>query len=183
MRSIALLSYRSKGPKRRLAPYARTQWQTVVLLCAIAVLAQATLVHYVAIRGTVPSPVLVVVVWYAIRVDARRAALYGLFAGICEDALAGTTGAAWTISTTLTAAITSVLSRDFFADSIPLAATMTVAATLVRALFFWTVMSFEGYPPGLAPVHFHQALWQAAFNVVLMIGALVVLRRLEPQRT
>ncbi|MBV8148955.1 MAG: rod shape-determining protein MreD [Candidatus Eremiobacteraeota bacterium] len=150
-----------------------------MLVCAVALIAQATVVHYLAVRGVVPSLVLVVVVWYAIRVDVRRAALFGLFAGICEDVLAGTTGAAWTISTTLTAVFTSLLTRDFFADSIPLAAAVTAIATVMRALLFWTVMSLEGYPSGLAGVHLHQALWQAAFNVVVMIAAVLILRRVE----
>ena len=124
-----------------------------------------------------------IVVWYAIRVDVRRAALFGLLAGICEDVLSATTGAAWTISTTLTAAFTSLLTRDFFADSIPLAAAVTAIATVMRALFFWTVMSLEGYPAGLAGVHLHQALWQAIFNVVVMIAAILILRRAEVEPT
>jgi rod shape-determining protein MreD len=153
----------------------------VVLVLALALIAQTTVVHYLAIAGVVPSLVLVVVVWYAIRVDVRRAALYGLIAGICEDVLAGTTGAAWTISTTLTAVFTSLLTRDFFADSIPLAAAVTAIATVMRALFFWTVMSLEGYPAGLAGMHMHEAFRQAAFNVVVMIVAILILRRVEPE--
>ena len=70
-------------------------------------IAQATLVHSLAIRTVVPSLVLVVVVWYAIRVDARRAAVYGLVAGFCEDALSAQTGAAWMISTSLSALLAS----------------------------------------------------------------------------
>jgi len=167
----------SRSRISRVAPHAGPQWHVVLLACALAVIAQATLVHYVRIRGASPSLVLLVVVWYAVRVDARRAALYGLFAGICEDVLSAGTGAAWSISTTLTAVLTSVLSRGFFADSIPLAATMTAVATMLRALFFWIVMSLEGYPSGFAMVHFHQALWEALLNVALMIAVLLVRRR------
>jgi rod shape-determining protein MreD len=148
---------------------------------AVALIAQATVVHYLAIRGVVPSLVLVVVVWYAIRVDVRSAALYGLLGGIGEDVLAGSTGAAWTVATTLTAVFTSLLTRDFFADSVPLAAAVTAIATVMRALFFWTVMSLEGYPAGLAGIHLHQAVLQAAFNVVLMVAAILVLRRVRPE--
>ena len=113
--------------------------------------------HYASVRGVVPSVVLVVVVWYAVRVDPLRAAAYGLAAGLCEDVLAGQTGAAWTISTVVTAALTSLLSRGFFADSIPLAADHVVA-TLARALLFWTTMSLQGYPGGFGGMHFRQAL-------------------------
>lgn len=149
---------------------------------AIAVVAQATVLHFVAIRGATPSLVLVAVVWFAIRVDVRRAAIYGLFAGICEDVLAAGTGGAWTIATTVTAMLTSVSSRGFFADSIPLVSAVTGIATLVRALLFWTVMSLEGYPAGFAGVHFHQALWQALLDVVVMIVAMLIVRRVDVGR-
>jgi rod shape-determining protein MreD len=131
-------------------------------------LVQVTLVRFVSIRGVVPSLVLVAVVWYAIRVDSRRAAIYGLIAGLCEDVLATGTGGAWTISTTLVAIVAGMLSRGFFADSIPLVAVICAVATLVRNLLFWIVMGVEGYPPGLGMMHFHQALLQALLNAALM---------------
>jgi rod shape-determining protein MreD len=181
VRSIALTSSRNKASGRHFTTYGGPQWHVAAAFCLLALVAQSTVVHYLSVRGVVPSVVLVVVVWYAIRVDVRRAVLYGLFAGICEDVLAGTTGAAWTISTASVAGFTSLLTRDFFADSIPLAAAVTAMATVLRALLFWTVMSLEGYPAGLAGLHLHQALWQAAFNVVVMVVAIVVARRFESQ--
>lgn len=144
-----------------------------------ALVLQATLVHYLALRGVVPSLVLVVVVWYAIRVDARRAAIYGLIAGVCEDVLSAQTGAAWTISTTVTAIATSLLSRGFFADSVPLVGAMTAVATLLRMLIFWAVMALEGYPPGLGSEHVHHAAMQAVLNVAVMIAAMLVVRRFD----
>lgn len=135
--------------------------------------------HYLAFHNVVPSFVLVVVVWYAIRVDVRRALLYGLVAGICEDALAAQTGAAWTISTTASSVIASVLSRGFFADSIPLVTGVTAVATLSRALLFWIVMSLEGYPPGLGAMHFRQSLIEVPLNVAIIIVAMVVARHFE----
>jgi len=76
-------------------------------VASLALAAQATLVHALAFHSVVPS-FLVVVVWYAIRVDARRAAVYGLIAGLCEDALSAGTGAAWMISTGSSAVIASM---------------------------------------------------------------------------
>src|SRR5947209_4525696 len=120
----------SRSPRRHVAPFVGPSWHIAAIYLGLALLAQSTIVHYVSIRGVVPSLVLVVVVWYAIRADARRAAIFGLIAGACEDALGGSTGAAWTISTTLTAATTSMLSRGFFADSTPLVSAITAVATL-----------------------------------------------------
>ncbi|HEY8314040.1 MAG TPA: rod shape-determining protein MreD [Candidatus Baltobacteraceae bacterium] len=146
---------------------------------ALALLAQVELLHFARFRGAEVSLVLVVVVWYAIRVDARRAAVYGLIAGLCEDVLATQTGAAWTISTTITAILAGMLSRGFFADSTPLVAGITFIATLIRSLFFWIVMAIEGYPAGYAAIHFHQALWQALLNAALVVVLTLAIRYRE----
>jgi rod shape-determining protein MreD len=175
--SIALSS--SRTPKPHVAPFVGPAWYVAAAWLALAVLVQGTIVHYLAIRNVVPSFVLVVVVWYAMRVDARRAALYGLVAGLCEDALAAQTGVAWTISTTVSAVIASVLSRGFFADSIPLVVAVTAAVTLIRALLFWIVMAFNGYPPGLGAMHFREALIEAPLNVAIIVVAMLVARRVE----
>lgn len=167
--------------KPQAAPFVGPPWYVAAAWLIVAVVAQATLVHAVAIRGVVPSLVLAVVVWYALRVDVLRAAAYGLAAGLCEDVLSATTGAAWTIST-LTAAVTAgILSRGFFADSIPLAAAITIIATLVRALLFWSIMSFEGYPPGLGAMHAREALVAAVLNAALIVAATLVVRRIGPR--
>jgi rod shape-determining protein MreD len=168
----------SRG-KPHVAPFVGPPWPIAAAWLIGAVLAQATVVHYAAVRGVVPSLVLVVVVWYAIRVDPLRSAVFGLAAGLCEDVLAAQTGAAWTISTVATATLTSLLSRGFFADSIPLAATITIVASLVRALLFWTTMSLEGYPGGLGSMHLREALASAALNVAVMIAAMLAARRFD----
>lgn len=144
---------------------------------------QTTLAHVLSVRGAVPSFVLVAVVLYAVRVDALRAAAFGLAAGLLEDAMAATTGAAWTISTLVTAIAASLASRGFFADSIPLATIVVAVATLLRAVLFWTVVSLEGYPPGLATMHFHQALFAAVLNVITTIVAMLAIRRYEALRS
>ncbi len=169
----------SSRDKPHVAPFVGPAWNVAAAWLGVALLAQATVVHYLAIRNVVPSLVLVVVVWYAIRVDVRRAAAYGLVAGLCEDALSAQTGAAWTIATTACALVASVLSRGFFADSIPLASTIVLVVTLLRALIFWTVMALGGYPGGLGAMHFHEALLQAALNVVVVVAAMLVLRRFD----
>lgn len=169
----------SSHDKPHVAPFAGPAWSVAAAWLALALLAQSTVVHYVAIRNVVPSLVLVVVVWYAIRVDARRAALYGLVAGFCEDALSAQTGAAWTIATTASALTASFFSRGFFADSIPLVCAITLVATLLRALLFWIVMALTGYPAGLGTLHFHEALLQAALNVAAIVAAMLIVRRFD----
>lgn len=174
MRSIALSLFRNKA---RDAPFAGPRWWVATAWLVGALLAQSTILHYVTFRGVEPSFVLVVVVWYATRVEIRRAALFGLVAGLCEDILASATGGAWTISTTLVAMLVGTLSSAFFADSITLATALTGVATLVRALLFWLVMGFEGYPTGLGVIHFHAALVQSGLNMAIMLIAMLIARR------
>ena len=136
--------------------------------------------HYFVFRNAEISLVLCVVVWYAVRVDTLRAALFGLAAGLCEDVVGTQTGGAWTIATTATAIFAGMLSRGFFADSVPLVALIVALATLVRSLLFWIVMALErAYPPGYALLHFHQALWQALLNALFMVAVMLALRYRE----
>ncbi len=146
---------------------------------AVALLAQVTLLHFFMVRGATISAVLVVVVWYAIHADPRRAALFGLIAGVFEDVLDTGTGGAWTLSTTLSAILAGVVSRGFFADSMPLVAGIVVFATLVRSLIFWLVMEGEGYPTGIGWIHFHAALLQAALNAVFIVIIMLIGRYRE----
>lgn len=168
-----------RAGKPHVAPFVGPAWYVAAAWLTAALAAQATVVHYIAIRGVVPSFVLVVVVWYAIRVDALRAAVYGLVAGLCEDALSAGTGAAWMIATALSALLASRLSRGFFADSIPLASAIVVVMTLARSLLFWTAMALSGYPPGLGTMHFRESLLQSALNAVVIVLAMSIARRFD----
>ena len=160
---------------RTIAPtwYASAAW------LALALLAQVRLLHALSFHNVGPSFVLVAVVWYAIRVEPWRAATYGLAAGIAEDLLAYGTGGAWTISTTAVAIVASTISRGFFSDSMPLVATITFVATLVRLLIFWVTMGFEGYPSGLGLMHFHEALFEAVLNAAVMAIVILINRRFD----
>jgi rod shape-determining protein MreD len=139
-------------------------------------LLQLELLPFLKLRNAQISLVLIVVVWYAIRVDVFRAAVFGLVAGLCEDLFATSTGAAWTISTTLTAILAAMLSRGFFADSIPIVALIVAVATLVRDGLFWAVMWFQHYPPGYGTIHFHQAVWQALLDAAAVAAIMLAIR-------
>jgi rod shape-determining protein MreD len=158
---------------RAIAP----TWWICGLWLLLAIIAQTTLAHYLRIRGVEPSLVLIAVVWYAIRVDSRHAAIFGLAAGLGEDIVAATSGGAWTLSTTFAAIVASLISRGFFADSLPLVAVITIVTTLARMLVFWIVMSIQGYPGGLGGMHFHEALFEAPYNAIAMIVVMLIARR------
>jgi rod shape-determining protein MreD len=174
--SIALSSYRSRVQfERRVAP----TWYICAGWLLLAVLAQVCVMHLLRIRNVEPSLILVAVIWYSIRVEAWRAATYGLAAGVAEDLLTYGTGGAWTIATTSVALLASFMTRGFFADSIPLVATITLVATVAQRLIFWVAMGFEGYPSGLGMMHFHEALIEAALNAVVMTIVMIVNRRID----
>jgi rod shape-determining protein MreD len=169
----------SSRSKPHEAPFVGPPWYVAAAWLVAAVVAQTTIVHALAIRGVVPSLVLVVVVWYAIRVDARRAAIYGLVAGLCEDVLSPGTGATWMLSTGISAVVASLLSRGFFADSIPLVMGITLVATLLRALLFWVAMALLGYPAGLGTMHLHEALFAGLLNAAIVVVAMIAARRYD----
>jgi len=156
-------------------------WWTAALYLLIALVAQMELLHFITFRGAQASAVLIVVVWYALRADTLGAALFGLAAGLCEDIFSAGTGVAWTASSALTAIFVTWLSRWFFADSVPILAGVVIIATLLRRMVFWVVMALQGYPPGYARIHLHEALWEALLNAVL-VSVLLLLSRLRESR-
>ncbi|HET6894448.1 MAG TPA: rod shape-determining protein MreD [Candidatus Baltobacteraceae bacterium] len=157
-------------------------WWIAVLYLLLALIAQMELLHFVTFRGAQASAVLIVVVWYALRADTLPAAVLGLVAGLCEDVFSAGTGVAWTASSALTAIFVTWLSRWFFADSVPILAGVVIVATLLRRMLFWVVMALQGYPPGYARIHLHQALWEALLNA-LLVSVLLLLARLRESRS
>ena len=169
----------ARNTKIHIARITAPTWYVSAAWLALALLAQACIMHLVVIRNVEPSIVLVAVVWYAIRVEPWRAGAYGCAAGVVEDLLSYHTGGAWTISTTAVALVASMISRGFFADSIPLLATIAFVATLVRQLIFWVTMGFEGYPSGLGMIHFHEAFFEAFLNALVMMLVMLAARRFD----
>lgn len=139
----------------------------------VAALAQATFLHAFAIRGAVPSPIVVVVVLYALRLDLKRGLAIGALGGLLEDALSGGTGGAWTLATALVAVSATAASRFVFSDS-PAAIVAAIAVgALLRSALFWIFMGLGGYPHGLALAHLHNAIASAVYTS--LIGAVAVL--------
>lgn len=168
------------GPE---TPYVGPPWWLAAIWLLAALLFQMIFAHWFSIRGVVPSAVLVAVVYYALRVDSRRAALFGLVSGLCEDLISTGTGGSWTVATMLVGLGASLLSRNFFSDSLLLSASVAAVATIVRDAVYWIVRSIEGYPTGLAGLHFHQMLWQALLNAALIVVVILLCRWRENYRT
>ncbi|MDQ2908911.1 MAG: hypothetical protein M3R44_06120 [Candidatus Eremiobacteraeota bacterium] len=144
---------------------------------ALALALQSSLAPFLAVRGGTVSLVLLVVGWYALRAGAVRGIAFGLVAGACEDALAGTTGVAWMFATAVAAALAGRFARTWVSDTMLILVPGAAGLTLVRFAAFAIVMQGEGRPLGLPLVHLHAVLWQALLDAVLAFVAL----RLRPQ--
>ena len=169
----------SSRSKPHVAPFVGPPWYVAAAWLVVALVAQATIVHQLAIRNVVPSLVLVVVVWYAIRVDARRAALYRISRRVWRGRTLAADRRIVDDPTCLSALLAGTLSRGFFADSIPLAASVMVATTLLRALALLDRHGTSGYPSGLGTMHFHETLVQAVLNALVIVVAMIVARRFD----
>jgi rod shape-determining protein MreD len=176
-----LSSYRSNHVHE--APFAGPVWWVAASVLCGALLLQIEALRGLSFRGAELSIVTVVVVWYALRAGWRHAAVFGLVAGLAEDVFSAQTGGAWTISTTLTALFVSWLSRWFFADSAFVVGGAVAVATLLRRMLFWMVMALQGYPPGYAGTHLHEALWEALLNACFAAAATVAARYWSERRT
>jgi rod shape-determining protein MreD len=168
-----LLSFRNSAQAH--AVRLPTDWRAAAIWLVVAGFFQATLVHFIAIRSAVPSLIFLVVVTYALRAGPAGAILLGAAGGLIEDALAGNTGAAWTIATTLAALGVSGAARLTFADSPSVFAALVVVAALVREALYWAVLSLEGYQVGLG-MHYTKIAIACALYTAL-IAMIVVWAR------
>ncbi len=153
-------------------------WWHVTLALILSLLLQATLAPFVAVRGAVVSLVLLVVMWYAVRMGSLRGFAFGMVAGACEDALAGSTGLAWTFSTALAGALAGRLARTWLADTKVALVPAAAAVTLVRYGAFALIMQVQGRPAALPLVALHAALWQALLDAAFVLAALSLFPRL-----
>jgi rod shape-determining protein MreD len=160
-----LLSFRSSA--RPHAVRLPTDWRSALLWLFATGFLQATLVHYLAFRGAVPSLIFLVVATYALRAGAPGAILLGVAGGVLEDGLAGNTGAAWTIATAVAAFSMWGAGRVLFADSPSIFAALLAVIALLREAVYWSVLSREGYQVGLG-VHYAKIAIASALYTALI---------------
>lgn len=157
-------------------------WRLASAWLLAAALAQATLVHFFAIRGAVPSLMLLTVATYATRSSLAAAILFGAAGGFLEDALSGNTGAAWTIATAVVAAGIALSSRVLFTDSLTIFCALVVVAALVREAAYFAVLSLEGNPAGLGTHYLKLALAAALYTGIVSVVAGWARWRFRPSR-
>lgn len=149
---------------------------------ALLAFAQTTIVPLLVFRNAVPSLVTIVVVFYAVRVGARRGAALAIPAGLLEDVFTGGAGG-WTLATTLVALLVGGFSRRMFADGVVAPAVLCGLASLARDVIYWTLQRAEGYPSGYGVEHLHAALWRAALTALVALLWLALRSRFVHERT
>jgi len=124
---------------------------------------QSSFAPFLAFRGGTPPFVALRVGWYAIRTGSLRGLTFGLIAGALEDALAGTTGVAWTFASGLVGLAAGRLAGTWLAD-MPLALIPGAAIlTFLRYGAFVVALQAQGRSLALPLVALHAVLWQCAF--------------------
>jgi len=149
-------------------PYRYPAWWHVTLALLLALALQASVLSRLRWNDVPPSAVLLIVVWYSVRLGPQRAAILGLLAGLCEDLLSGTTGGSWTIATLAAALLAALLSQSFFSDSPLLYAALAFVATFVRNAVFWALMQLTGSPFAWSTLHYHDAIRQAILDAIFL---------------
>ncbi len=160
-----------------LVPDLPAWWQAGLAL-AVALLLQSSLAAQLQFRGAPVSFVTLIVAWYALRTGSLRGLAFGLIAGTCEDALAGTTGAAWTFATGLAGLACGRLYGTWLADTRLALVPAAALVTILRYCAFAVVLQLEGRVPSLPLVHVHAALWQSLLDALVALVLLVAFPRL-----
>lgn len=150
------------------------RFSLLLLAGIIAVVAQATLLHGVSLRGAHVSLVTVLVVWTGLRCGVVTGGWLGLICGLLEDALGG--GGVNVLSTALVGFFAGMLSNRFFSDSLPVFAAAIAGATAVRFASNYLIFEFVFGERGLFAPMSHEFAWTALLNCSLGAVVLLVLR-------
>ncbi len=147
-------------------------WWYVAAALAVALIGQAAIAPFASFRGASVSFVTLLVAWYAVRNGSLRGLTFGLIAGSCEDALAGSTGVAWTFATGIAGLAAGRLARTWLADTKLALVPGAGVVTLLRDAAFAVVMQAQNRPLAFPLNHLHAALWQSLLDALVAFAAL-----------
>jgi rod shape-determining protein MreD len=151
----------------------------LVLLAAVAIIAQSTLLRPLTLRDAHVSLVTVLLVWTGLRCGISTGGVLGLIAGLIEDALGG---GANVVATTLVGLSAALLNVRFFADSLPVFVSATAGATILRGIVTYLVMELGFGERGTFHRVSHELVWQVVLNSITAAIVLLVLRAIAHAR-
>ncbi len=154
-------------------------WWTVAIGLFAALVLQSAVEPLVALRGAIPSLVLLLVLWYGLRTDLFTGLLFGTIAGACEDALAGWTGAAWTVATAIVGALAGRAAGSPVSETHVRVVAFVALATALRYAIFAIALRTEGVALPIPLTHFHALVWQCLANAALAYALVRLAPRLS----
>jgi rod shape-determining protein MreD len=138
------------------------RFPVLLLVGVVLVLAQATVLHGVTLRGAHVSLVTVLVVWTGFRCGVVTGGWLGLFCGLLEDALGGS--GTNVLGTALVGFLSGTLANRFFSDSLPVFLAGIAGATAVRFATAYCIFEFVYGERGLFGPMSHEFAWTALLN-------------------
>lgn len=153
-------------------------WWWVALALAAALIVQTSIGTRLELRGARVSFVTLLVAWYAVRTGSLHGLAFGLIAGACEDALAGSTGIAWTFASAFLGLVCGRFARTWLAESKLVLVPAAALATLLRDGAFYVALQQMGRPVVLPLTHFHAVLWQSALDALVAFILLLAAPRI-----
>jgi rod shape-determining protein MreD len=150
------------------------RFSLLLLLGVLALIAQATLLHGMSLRGAHVSLVTVLVVWTGLRCGVVTGGWLGFICGLLEDALGG--GGANVLSASLVGFFSGMLANRFFSDSLPVFMAALSAATAVRFIINYMLFELVYGERGLFHRASHEFVWTALLNCAVDAALMLVLR-------
>ncbi|MBN2551503.1 MAG: rod shape-determining protein MreD [Spirochaetales bacterium] len=153
-------------------------------MIAGAIVLQSTLLRWVAVRGVIPDPGLIILVFVGIRRGSMTAQLSGFASGLVEDFLSLSPLGFHAFIRTVVGFLYGLTVGSIFVDPILMPVVLTLVATLIKALSSSLLVSFLAIPAEGFSV-FTGPLWiEMGYNAVLapfMFALLGTLKVFKPQ--
>lgn len=141
-------------------------WLGVILVTMII---QSTLLPLIAVAGTYPDMLLVVVVSYSLLSGKEKGVGIGFFAGLLQDLALGSVFGTNTLSKMAIGYFLGLAERKVFKEHVLLPVATTAVATIFNCFAIFTLLSVFGYKVDIIASMINNALPLALYNLVIAI--------------
>ncbi|MBP2625972.1 MAG: rod shape-determining protein MreD [Firmicutes bacterium] len=150
-------------------------WMGVIVATVIL---QSTLLPLIAIKGTCPDMLLIIVVSYALLSGREKGVGMGFFAGLLQDLAFGSIFGTNTISKLATGYIFGLAERKVFKEHVLLPVAATAVATVFNGLVMFMVLFMLGYKADIVSTFMNNVVPLVGYNVIIAIPVHHIVYRL-----
>lgn len=143
-----------------------------------AIIIQSTWLPLIAINGTCPDMLLVIVVSYALLSGKEKGVGMGFFAGLLQDLAFGSIFGTNTLSKLATGYICGLAERKVFKEHVLLPVVATAVATVFNGLVMLIVLFMFGYKVDIVSAIMNNIVPLVGYNVVIAIPVHHIVYRL-----